>query len=185
MTTTIPTFANQGAVNGTIGLKVQPASAGDGSYVPVVALDTEAAISIGGVTQEGTWTVGLTSGSATIGGVSPAPSSSSSFAITPASSAALETSHVLKASAGNLYSVYVITTSVGGYLMTFNATSAPADGAVTPVECIPVPASSVASINFDGAPPDNYSTGIVAVFSTTGPFTKTSSATAFFKWRVQ
>jgi hypothetical protein len=235
VTTTIPTFANQGAVNGTIGLKVQPASAGDGSYVPVVALDTEDAISIGGVSQEGTWIVtanagtnlntsalalesggnlatvagtvaggkvkvdpsGVTSpvslaslpalaaGSNDIGGVYQAPTSSSSFAITPGSSSALEASHVLKASAGNLYSLYVLTTSVAGYLMTFNATSVPADGAVTPVECIQIPANGAAAISWDGAPPDNYSTGIVAIFSTTGPFTKTASATAFFKWRVQ
>jgi hypothetical protein len=61
----------------------------------------------------------------------------------------------------------------------------PADGTVAPVYCIPVPASSAVSISFSGAPPDAYSIGIVAVFSTTGPFTKTSSATAFFTWRVQ
>jgi hypothetical protein len=69
--------------------------------------------------------------------------------------------------------------------MTFNATTAPADGAVTPVEAIQIPAGSAAAISFEGAPPDHYSTGIVAVFSTTGPFTKTASATAFFKWRVE
>lgn len=114
-----------------------------------------------------------------------APTSSSSFAITPGSSSALESSHVLKASAGNLYSLYVATTTAAGWLMTFNATSAPADGAVTPVEAIQIPANSAAAISFDGAPPDYYSTGIVAVFSTTGPFTKTASATAFFKWRVE
>jgi hypothetical protein len=114
-----------------------------------------------------------------------APTSSSSLAITPGSSSALEASHVLKASAGNLYSLYVATTTAAGWLMTFNATSAPADGSVTPVEAIQIPAGSAAAISFDGAPPDYYSTGIVAVFSTTGPFTKTASATAFFKWRVQ
>jgi hypothetical protein len=69
--------------------------------------------------------------------------------------------------------------------MTFNAISVPVDGTVAPVYCIPVPASSAVSISFSGAPPDAYSTGIVAVFSTTGPFTKTSSTTAFFTWRVQ
>jgi hypothetical protein len=259
-------------------LKIQPASAGDGSYVPVVALDTDLAVSIGAVSQEGAWTVTanagtnlntsalaletggnlatlagtvaagkvavsgtfwqttqpvsaaslpLPSGAATsanqstiitdlgainttlgsplqaggnvavtslpavpagtnvIGGVLPAPSSSSSIAITPGSSSALEASHVLKASAGNLYSLYVMTTSTAGYLMTFNAISAPSNGAVTPVECIPVLASSYAIVDFADAPPDRYSTGIVAVFSTTGPFTLTTSATAFFKWRVQ
>jgi hypothetical protein len=127
----------------------------------------------------------LPAGTNTLGGIYAAPTASSSFGIAPGSSSALEASHVLKASAGNLYSLYVMTTSVGGYLMTFNAISAPSDGAVTPVECIQIPANSAAGISWDGAPPDFYSTGIVAVFSTTGPFTKTASATAFFKWRVQ
>ena len=126
----------------------------------------------------------LPAGANAIGGVYQAPSASSSFAITPGSSSALESNHVLKGSAGNLYSLYVVTGSVGGYLMTFNATSAPVDGAVTPVECIPVPANSIGSLDF-AVIPDNYSTGIVAVFSSTGPLTKTASATAFFKWRVQ
>jgi hypothetical protein len=254
VTTTIPASANTGVSTTQIGLKVQLASDASGSYVPVVVLDTESEISIGAVSQEGTWVInqgtggsspwkvdpsGVTSpvslasaplpanaaqeaggnlaalaatigagklkvdpsgvispvslaslpslavGSNVIGGVSPAPSSSSNFAITPGSSAGLEASHVLKASAGNLYSLYVLTTSAAGYLMTFNATSAPSNGAVTPVECIPVFASSYAEINFSGAPSDHYSNGIVAVFSTTGPFTLTASATVFFKWRVQ
>ena len=127
----------------------------------------------------------LPAGTNAIGSVFMAPTASSSFAITPGSSSALEASHVLKASAGNLYSLYVATTTASGWLLTFNATSAPADGAVTPVEAIQIPAASAAAISFDGSPPDYYSTGIVAVFSTTGPFTKTASATAFFKWRVE
>jgi hypothetical protein len=186
VTITIPAYANTGPTStGTVGLKVQPSSASDGTYVPVVVLDADSDISIGAVSQEGTWTVGLASGSSTIGGVLSAPTSSASFAIPPGSSPALAASHILKASAGNLYSLYVLSTSVAGYLMTFNATSVPANGAVTPIECIPVYADSFAEIDFSGAPPDYYSTGIVAVFSTTGPFTLTASATAFFKWRVQ
>lgn len=114
----------------------------------------------------------------------PSPTASQYFAITPGSSVTTESSHVLKANPGNLYSLYVVTGATAGFLMTFNRTTAPSDGAVTPVECIPVPANSVGSLNFSGAPPDWYSTGIVAVFSSTGPFTKTASATAFFKWRV-
>jgi hypothetical protein len=106
-------------------------------------------------------------------------------AITPGSSSTLEASHILKASAGNLYSLYVISGSVGGFLMTFNDTSVPADGSVTPIDCVPVPANSIAAIGADGSPPDHYPVGIVAVFSTTGPFIKTASTTAFFKWSVK
>jgi len=36
------------------------------------------------------------------------PTASSSFAITPESSSVIEASHILKASAGNLYSLYVL-----------------------------------------------------------------------------
>lgn len=111
----------------------------------------------------------------------PVPSSG----ITPIVSAALEGSHVFKGAAGVNYSIYVTTSTTPGYLMTFNATSAPADGAVTPIECVAVPASSSVSVSLGSGPPDTYSTGITAVFSTTGCFTKTVSATAFFKGRVQ
>lgn len=105
--------------------------------------------------------------------------------ITPVVSAAAEASHLIKAAPGNLYSLYVTTsTSSAGYLMTFNAVSVPPDGAVTPVECVYVPTSGTVSINFDG-PPDIYSRGIVAVFSSTGCFSKTASPIAFFKARAQ
>ena len=68
-----------------------------------------------------------------------------------------------------LLSLYVTTGATAGYVMTFNATGAPADGTVTPIECVMAPANSTVSISFDG-PPDIYSIGIVAVFSTTGCF---------------
>lgn len=114
-----------------------------------------------------------------------ASSPASQLAITPIVSAAAEGSHVLKTSGGQLYSLYVTTGATAGFLMTFNATSAPGDGAVTPVECVQVPANTTVSVSFGPGPPDAYATGITAVFSSTGCFTKTVSATAFFKARVQ
>jgi hypothetical protein len=179
---------NQG-VGGASAWKVDPS--GVTSPVAVESMPSLPAgtNSIGTVTQgapgDAAWPVALSAGTETIGATLAAPTASSSFAITPGASSALEAGHVLKAGPGNLYSLYVMTTSVSGYLMTFNATTIPADGAVNPVECIQIPANSAAAISFDGAPPDYYSTGIVAVFSSTGPFTKTASATAFFKWRVE
>lgn len=126
-------------------------------------------------------------GAITAGGgtaaVAFAPTSASTGAITPVVSAAAEGSHVLKASAGNLYSLVVTSGAAAGYVMVFNATSAPADGAVTPAECVVVAANSTVSINFQGVP-EAYATGITAVFSTTGCFTKTISATAFFSGKV-
>jgi hypothetical protein len=99
-------------------------------------------------------------------------------------SAAVEAGHLIKAGPGNLYSLYVTTTTAAGYLMTFNAISVPPDGPVNPVECVTAPANGTVSISF-GGPPDIYSRGIVAVFSSTGCFNKTASPTAFFKARAQ
>jgi hypothetical protein len=104
--------------------------------------------------------------------------------ITPVVSATAEAGHLIKGAAGNLYSLYVTTGATAGYVMTFNANAVPADGSVTPVECVVAPANSTISISFNG-PPDIYSLGIVAVFSSTGCFTKTASPTAFFKARAQ
>lgn len=162
------------------------ANAGTNLNTSALALENGGNLeTLAGTVADGRVQVALPAGENVIGGTLPAPTSSSDFAIIPGSSSALEAGHVLKASPGNLYSLYVMTTSDAGYLMTFNATSIPGDGAVNPVECIQIPANSAAAISFDGSPPDYYSDGIVAVFSLTGPFTKTASATAFFKWRVE
>lgn len=121
-----------------------------------------------------------------------APSSSSSVGVTPVVSTSAEASHVLKATPGNLYSVYAQNlTSTAGFLQVFNATSAPVDGAVTPLACVGLPAggsgAGAASIDF-GVIPSVYSTGITAVVSSaTTCFTKTTSGglTAFISGSVK
>lgn len=113
-----------------------------------------------------------------------APTATNASAITPVVSASVETGHVLKASAGNLYAVYVTTGAAAGFLMTFNSTTVPAAGAVTPVDCVPVAANSSVSIAYLDVP-EAFSTGISAAFSTTGCFTKTDSATAFIHGNVK
>jgi len=102
-------------------------------------------------------------------------------------SAALEGSHVLKASPGCLLSVYMtIDNTTAGYLMVFNSTTVPSDGAVTPIECIYLSADPGSiGLNFAPQPPVWYSTGISVAFSSTGCFTKTVSAHAFFHALVQ
>jgi len=115
----------------------------------------------------------------------PGSSASSADALAAVISSAAESGHVLKASAGNLYDAYVTAGATAGFLMVFNATSAPADGAVTPQDCLQVPANTTQSLFTAGTPPESFSTGITAVFSTTGCFTKTASATAFFHGRVK
>ena len=64
------------------------------------------------------------------------------------------------------------------WLMFYDATSAPADGAVTPYKCYALPSGQT---TFAGAfvAPLQFSTGITIGVSTTGCFTKTASTHAF------
>ncbi len=140
-------------------------------------------------TQSGTWTVqpGNTANT-TPWLVTPAPSSSSAVGITPVVSASGEATHVLKASAGNAYAAYASKlTSTQAFFMLINATSAPADGAVTPLACVPLAPNGVASINYSPGPPGVFSTGITAVVSSASTcFTKTTGVvTAFISGSVQ
>lgn len=115
--------------------------------------------------------------------VTNTPASGPNTGIAPITSGAAEGSKVFKASAGNLYAYQVTTGAAAGYVMLFNATSAPADGAVTPVKCVSVAAGSTVGVSMN--PPEYFSTGVTAVFSTTGCFTKTVSATATFSGDVK
>ena len=105
-----------------------------------------------------------------------------STAIAPVVSTALEASHVLKASAGTFYGGDAYAASVPGYVMLFDSATVPADGAVTPLKSWPIAASAGIAVGYN--PPIACANGIVVVFSTTGPFTKTVSATAFFSMTV-
>lgn len=111
------------------------------------------------------------------------PTASANNAIAPGSSTVVESSHVAKASAGNVYRVSITTGGTAGYLMGFNATTAPADGAVTPSLCRVIAANSSLSVSYADMPA-RWGTGITFVFSSTGCFAKTASATAFFEWSV-
>lgn len=107
------------------------------------------------------------------------PSSDAMDGLTLVSSTALEASHILKATTGNLYRLTVIVGASAGFLLLFDATSVPADGSVTPAYAVPIAANSSVSLDWTSAP-GHFANGIVAVFSTTAPFTKTASATAAF-----
>ena len=106
---------------------------------------------------------------------------------TPVVSSALEASHILKASPGCLLSAYVTIDSTGdGWLMIFNSATVPADGTVTPQECVYVTqAPGTLGLNWAPLPPEWFSVGVSAAWSSTGCFTKTGSAHAFFHALVQ
>lgn len=117
----------------------------------------------------------------------PAPTALATLGITSVVSGAAEATHVLKASAGNMYSVYATNlTATAGFLLILNATSAPADGVVTPTECAPLPANGSTSINYSGGPPAQFATGITAVITSAATcFTKTTGViTGYIKGSV-
>ncbi len=108
--------------------------------------------------------------------------------ITPVVSASAENNHVLKASAGELYSVSATNlTATSGFLAILNLAAAPVDGAILPLACAPLPANGNASISYGGQPPAAYSAGIVAVVTSASTcFTKTTGViTAFISGNVQ
>lgn len=107
--------------------------------------------------------------------VTTAGSSAAAQGIATVATATAQSSLVLKASPGNFYGANA-TSTAAGYLMLFDATSAPADGTVTPKKVWAVAANGSCSIAFDL--PLVMAVGITLVFSSTGPFTKTA-ATCF------
>jgi hypothetical protein len=115
------------------------------------------------------------------------PNSSANSANTPSVTTAAAAAHVLKAGAGNLYSVYATNlTATAGFLVVIDAVASPADGAITPLDCAPLPANGNASINYSGAP-SRYSVGITAVVTSAATcFTKTTGViSAFINGAVQ
>jgi hypothetical protein len=97
-------------------------------------------------------------------------------------SGAAETNHVLKATPGYLVTLAVDITTVNGWVMLFDATVAPADGAVTPRWCETITGNgTLGSVKINFPTPLRFpASGIVAVYSSTGCFTKTGSNAAFF-----
>jgi hypothetical protein len=101
-------------------------------------------------------------------------------------SASTEATHVLKASAGSLFSLTVTIGATSGWAMVFDATTAPADGAVTPKVCRFIQSNGTGgATSLAWNNPVSFATGISVAFSSTGCFTKTASSTAFFGGQVQ
>ena len=91
-------------------------------------------------------------------------------------------SSLSRTSPANVYSWRVTTGAVAGYVLIVNAVAAPADGAISPMDCITVAASSSVGGAYDV--PERYSVGVTILFSTTGCFTLTKSETAFIRLRA-
>jgi hypothetical protein len=184
--------ALQDGADATEGTKGDAAYAGSGSATVVSILKGiyAALVALGSPFQAG-GSIGNTSFGATLpttptvaagNGVVPSPASESAAGLIPIPSTALEANHVIKGSAGNLYSFNVSADSMlsgaAWWLMIYNATSAPSDGAVTPIKCYAFP-SGTTGYSAAFTLPINLSAGITLGVSTTGCFTKTASAHAF------
>lgn len=120
--------------------------------------------------------------------VTLAPSAASSNGVASVHATAAVTSKVIKASAGNWYDAYVATGAVAGYAIALDAASDPGNGALTGstvIGCQQVQANSQVGWAVNGAPPVPVTNGLVIVFSTTGCFTETQSATAYISGRVK
>lgn len=101
--------------------------------------------------------------------VSVGPSGSSQAAgLTPATGINAASAVVLTAP-GNVYGFYATNrTSTAGFMILYNATAAPAPGALTAnliLGCTPLPASGIASVNYLPGPPAKASVGAVILLS--------------------
>lgn len=99
--------------------------------------------------------------------------------VAPVSSPSVSGGWVAASSATNAYRLSVTSGASAGYLMVFDATAVPADGAVVPKFCRPLAAGASVSMVFTS--PASFRNGIVMVFSTTGCYAKAISNTAFFE----
>lgn len=91
---------------------------------------------------------------------------------------ALASNLVLKSGAGTLFGFHVVgdATAIAStwYVLVFDATSLPADGAVTPAQCFPVNSGQpLLSVN-EPTGGVAFTTGIVVGISSTGCFTQTT-----------
>lgn len=109
--------------------------------------------------------------------------SASTGGVAYVSTTALAANKIIKAGAGNLYSFNVgadsTLSAAAWWIMIYDLTAAPTDGAVTPAKCYPMPSGTTGfSAAFTSAPLA-LTTGITIGVSTTGCFTKTASTHAF------
>lgn len=116
-----------------------------------------------------------------------AGASNASTAGLPATSpsSALSSNWVGCSATCNLYDFQVSTTTASVWVMAFDATALPSNGAVTPKKWWQVAANATLGVAWSGEPPLNLTNGLVLGCSTTGPFTLTASATCSFSGGVK
>ena len=182
-TNTGTTATNTGTTNTNVGAPGSTACSTDTGSCNINALSQRIAQRISSlITALGSpFQAGGSVGNTSFGAI-PQPSSSSTNGLTPSTTAALASSQVVKGSAGNLYSFNISADSTlsgaAWWIMIYDATTAPADGGVTPAKCYAM-ASGTTSYSAAFPVPVAFATGITIGVSTTGCFTKTASTHAF------
>jgi hypothetical protein len=182
------------AVQGITGAKAVGISAASGTIVDGANATAGALADAACGTDNGTCSLQalikrlnqrLTTLNTTLGSPQQAGGAVAQTAVAPSTaSSAAEACHVYKASAGTIYSLSGYA-GVAGWIMVFNLTAAPSDGAVTPVAWNYIAAAGAWSISY-GVTPATMSTGVVACLSSTGPLTKTAASTnTVFAGQVQ
>lgn len=176
-------------VDATHGLPVTSVASTPGTIIGTVGVDQTTPGTTNGVVVNSS---ALPAGAATAANqtngsevVSISATASATNAIVPSPNASATGTNIFKASAGNLYGVEVTTGGTAGFLMVLDSTTVPADGAVVPKYCKVVAANSSAELSWTAGPPAAFATGITAVFSSTGCFNKTLSATAYITGMVK
>jgi hypothetical protein len=100
--------------------------------------------------------------------------------VQPTASTAPASGLVLANQTAFLQGIQVTSGATAGYVLVLDAALIPASGAVQPKRCYPLAANTGIEPSYRGAPV-SFGTGIVILFSTTGCFTYTPSATAFIE----
>ncbi len=104
----------------------------------------------------------------------------------PVVSSALESNHVLKSSAGILrgFQANIVTCATAPcWVLVFDATSLPGDGAVTPKKWYQVIQNQTLAVGY--SPPLSMATGITLGCSTSGPFTLAATVQCTFSGEVE
>jgi hypothetical protein len=172
-------FGGVSTATGQVAVSVAPVTATNTALVVDLRPDSPGIIALGPAADTSAVPTVLT------------PTGNSNSGITPVVGGSAISSLVLKASAGSLYSTYANCTSAC-WLMVFNATSAPANGATTAgtasgnmTECIPIGAGSIGGLNYGPGPPAVYSVGITVAISSTACSTLTLSTVAMIHGMVK
>jgi hypothetical protein len=102
----------------------------------------------------------------------------------PSATAVAGSGIVLSATPDSLTGLEVTSGATAGFVLVFDSATVPGDGTVAPALCHQMLASTSWEMPIDPLQPPFFHLGVSVVYSSTGCFTKTASATAFISGQV-